>query len=92
MNLPDGVFGKMVRLGKDIFNGTAGHAKEFVGNDLRCANCHLDGGRLANSAPLWAAYVAYPTFRSKNGHVNTFAERVQGCFRYRMNGKSSAAE
>jgi thiosulfate dehydrogenase len=71
--LPDGDFGKMVRLGEDIFNNTAGQARAFVGNDLRCANCHLDAGRLANSAPLWAAYVAYPAFRSKNGHVNTFA-------------------
>jgi thiosulfate dehydrogenase len=86
--LPDGDFGEMVQLGEDIFNDTAGHAKEFVGNDLRCANCHLDAGRLANSAPLWAAYVAYPAFRSKNGHVNTFAERVQGCFQYSMNGKA----
>ena len=49
---------------------------------------HLDQGRLANSAPLWAAYVAYPAYRSKNWHVKTFADRLQGCFRYSMNGKS----
>jgi len=28
-----------------------------------------------------------PAYRSKNGHVNTFAERLQGCFQYSMNGK-----
>jgi thiosulfate dehydrogenase len=36
---------------------------------------------------MWAAYVSYPAYRSKNGHVNSFQERLQGCFRYSMNGK-----
>jgi thiosulfate dehydrogenase len=51
-------------------------------------NCHLDAGRKENASPLGAAYVAYPAYRSKNKHVNTFAERLQGCFRYSMNGKA----
>ena len=86
--IPDDDFGKMIRLGSDIFHDTQNNAKEFVGNALQCANCHIDRGRLANSAPLWAAYVAYPAFRDKDRRVNTFQERVQGCFRYSMNGKA----
>lgn len=78
----------MIRLGSDIFHDTQKNAKEFVGNALQCANCHIDRGLLANSAPLWAAYVAYPAFRDKDRRVNTFQERVQGCFRYSMNGKA----
>jgi len=85
--IPDNEFGKMVRFGRAVFEDTQHNAKEFVGNALRCANCHIDGGRLANSAPLWAAYVAFPAYRSKNGHVNTFQERMQGCFLFSMNGK-----
>ena len=27
---------------------------------------------------MWAAYLLYPAYRSKNGHVNTFAERLRG--------------
>lgn len=84
----DNKFGEMARLGERIFNDTAANAGGFVGNDLRCASCHLDGGRLPNSAPLWAAFVNFPTYRSKNDHVNTFAERLQGCFNYSMNGKA----
>lgn len=87
-DIPDTEFGKMVQLGADIFRDTQTNAKEFVGNSLQCANCHLDGGRLANSAPLWAAYVAYPAYRDKEGRVNTFQERLQGCFRFSMNGKA----
>ena len=86
--IPDNDFGKEVKLGQSIFNDTGRVASAFVGNTLRCASCHLDAGRRANSAPLWGAYVTYPAYRSKNGHVNTLAERFQGCFRYSMNGKA----
>jgi len=84
--VPDDEFGAMVRKGRQIFTDTQGHAGQFVGNDLQCANCHLDEGRRPDSAPLWAAWGMYPAYRGKNKHVNDFAERVQGCFRYSMNG------
>ncbi|PSC02488.1 cytochrome C [Alsobacter soli] len=87
-SIPDDDFGKAIRFGESIFQDTKTNAPGYVGNDLRCANCHLDRGRLPNSAPLWAAYVLYPAYRSKNEHVNTFAERLQGCFRFSMNGKA----
>lgn len=86
--MPAGDFGKSVKLGEQIFLHTGQYAGNFVGNSLSCANCHLDAGRKANSSPLWAAFVSYPAYRSKNGHVNTFAERLQGCFNYSMNGKA----
>ena len=85
--IPNDEFGAEIKLGEAIFRDPAAHAQAFVGNDLRCSNCHLDAGRLAGSAPMWAAYVAYPAYRKKNGKVNSFEERLQGCFRYSMNGK-----
>jgi thiosulfate dehydrogenase len=85
--IPMDEFGKMVRLGANIFRDTQHYASDYVGNTLNCQNCHLDNGRMADSAPLWAAFGMYPAYRSKNKHVNTYAERIQGCFRYSMNGK-----
>ena len=85
--MPDGEFGKIVRQGEQIFLHTRQNAGAYVGNDLDCASCHLDAGRRANSAPMWGAFVAYPAFRTKDGAVNTFAARIQGCFSYSMNGK-----
>ncbi|MGA9865654.1 MAG: c-type cytochrome [Acetobacteraceae bacterium] len=85
--IPKGPLGQAILQGERIFRDTAKAAPEFVGNDLTCANCHIDAGRLANASPLWAAWVAFPAYRSKNLHVNTFAERLQGCFQYSMNGK-----
>ena len=82
----------MVRFGRDIFTDTPRYAKPYVGNSLSCQNCHLDAGSLANAAPMWAAYVAYPAFRTKNEQVNTFEKRLQGCFRYSMNGKVPPAD
>ena len=87
-DLADGGFKDMVQRGEAIFHDTKTNAGQFVGNDLACSNCHIDRGKLANSAPLWAAYVQYPAYRAKNGHVNTFQERLQGCFSYSMNGKA----
>jgi thiosulfate dehydrogenase len=86
-DIPAGPLGDEIRRGRVIFTDTPAHAPDYVGNTLNCSNCHLDAGRLANAAPLWGAWGMYPQYRSKNGRVNSFGERLQGCFRYSMNGK-----
>lgn len=91
-SIPDDEFGQVVRQGQDIFLETGRYAGQFVGNNMNCVNCHIDAGRRADSAPLWAAYVLYPAYRSKNKHVNTLAERLQGCFQYSMNGSAPPAD
>ncbi len=88
IDLPDGEFGKMVRLGERIFMETGKYAPKYVGNRLNCVNCHIDAGRQADSAPMWAAFVSYPAYRKKTGEVDTLAARLQGCFTYSMNGKA----
>ena len=90
-SLPDDEFGKVVRQGREIFTHTDTALPQYVGNHLQCSNCHLDAGTRPDSAPLWAAYGLYPAYRKKNGHVNTFAERLQECFRYSMNGRMPPA-
>lgn len=88
--MPAGEFGEAVRLGKAIFTDTQTYARQYVGNKLNCVNCHLDAGRKTESAPLWAAYGMFPVYRDKNKHVNTYEERLAGCFVYSMNGKAPA--
>lgn len=90
--IPDDAFGELVRRGRAIFVDTGNKAPEYVGNGMKCANCHLEQGRKADSAPLWAAYTMYPAYRSKNKRVNSYAERLQGCFRFSMNGKAPPAD
>lgn len=91
-SIPENEFGKTVRLGQDIFLHTGTYAGKFVGNNMNCVSCHMDAGRRSNAAPLWAAYVLYPAYRAKNAHVNTLAERLQGCFQYSMNGAAPPAD
>lgn len=87
-SIPDNEFGEMVRYGEDLFVNTDQLRGSYVGNGLKCVNCHLDRGRKANSAPLWGAWPMYPAFRKKTGKVDSMAERIQGCFLYSMNGKA----
>lgn len=89
-DMPAGEFGDMVKLGRNIFVHTQTYAKGLVGNGLNCVNCHLDAGRKADSAPLWGAYVMFPAYRSKNHKVNSFEDRLAGCFRFSMNGTAPA--
>ena len=87
-DIPDTPMGDVIRRGEQIFLNTGANAPGFVGNSLNCVNCHLDAGRQAKSAPMWGAYPLYPAYRSKTKHVDTFAERLRGCFTYSMNGKA----
>ena len=91
-DIPNNAFGELVRRGQDLFMNTKALAPEYVGNEMNCVNCHIDRGRKANSAPLWAAYPMYPAYRKKNNKVNTYVERMQGCFQFSMNGKPPAAD
>jgi thiosulfate dehydrogenase len=89
--IPSGPLGDEIRRGREIFTDTQQAAPQYVGNDLTCTSCHLDAGQRAKAAPLWAAYGLYPQYRAKNGHVNSFAERLAECFHYSLNGKQPPA-
>lgn len=87
-SIPADKFGDLVRAGKDLFEHTDKLRGRYVGNGLKCVNCHLNAGRRADSSPLWAAYTVYPAYRKKTGQVDTYEQRLQGCFKYSMNGKA----
>lgn len=84
--IPTGAMGDWIARGEAIFMRTAENAPGFTGNSLNCVNCHLDAGRLKDSASLWGAYPLYPAYRNKTESVSTFSERLRGCFMYSMNG------
>lgn len=87
--IPAGPAGDAIKRGMEIFTNTQTNASQFVGNGLNCSNCHLNAGRQPDSAPLWAAWVQYPKYRSKNKKINTMEDRVNGCFSYSMNAQNS---
>jgi thiosulfate dehydrogenase len=93
-DLPSGKFGEYVLKGYKTFINTSKMAPEFVGNNnsLSCVNCHLNAGTKLDSAPLGHAFPNYPKYRKKNKKINTFANRLQGCFIYSMNGEKPPAD
>ncbi|MDA7747382.1 c-type cytochrome [Psychromonas sp.] len=88
--IPDDAFGEQIKRGYSLFTNSQQMRGKYVMNELNCTNCHLASGRKENAAPMWAAYMAYPAYRSKNDRINSFADRVQGCFSYSMNGIAPA--
>jgi len=90
--IPAGPAGDAIRRGEAIFTHTQANARRFVGNGLVCSNCHLDAGRTANAAPMWAAWVSYPAYRAKNGRVNTMEDRISDCFLYSINAPASPSK
>ncbi|WP_282167645.1 c-type cytochrome [Shewanella japonica] len=86
--IPKGEFGDKVTKGYQLFVNSQQMRNQYVGNELNCVNCHMNAGNKANASPLWAAYMAYPAYRKKNDKVNSYQERIQGCFTYSMNGKA----
>ncbi len=89
--IPEGPFGDSVRRGAAIFFDTPANAANFAGNSQSCSNCHMGGGRIADSSPMWAAWGMYPAYRKKNNRVNTMEERLQGCFTFSQNAPASAS-
>nr|WP_243415235.1 c-type cytochrome [Altererythrobacter segetis] len=89
--IPAGPEGEAIRRGMEIFVHTGTAARQYAGSSLTCSNCHLDGGRMANASPMWAAWVNYPAYRAKNGMINTMEDRLRGCFTYSMNAQAAPA-
>ncbi len=87
--IPAGPDGDAIRRGLAIFLDPARHAGNHVGSALTCANCHLDAGRQAGAAPMWAAWGVYPKYRSKDHAINTMEDRIRDCFVYSMNAPGS---
>jgi len=71
--------------GYDIVMETDRYAARYVGNSLKCTNCHMNGGTTPDALPLNVAGL-YPQWRSKNGVRNGIVLRIRECFLYSHNG------
>ncbi|MFG1462481.1 c-type cytochrome [Xanthobacter sp. DSM 24535] len=93
--LPDDEFGRLVRFGRSVLETTYAHvgpavadpALRFAGNNLACANCHLNDGRKKFGLPLVAAAADYPAYSARTARDLTLADRVNQCMIRSMNGR-----
>lgn len=91
---PAGEVGRLVKLGEEIMLTTDTHplTKDFVGNKLNCASCHLKGsdgkpGTADGIASFIGTATAFPAFSGREKTVQTLQDRANNCFMRSMNGK-----
>ena len=91
---PKGAVGEMVKLGEDILLHTDTHplTKDFVGNKLNCASCHLRGadgkpGTGDGISSFLGSAGAFPAYSKREKAVQTLQDRSNNCFMRSMNGK-----
>jgi thiosulfate dehydrogenase len=86
-SIPGDLRGEHIRLGYEIVVRTQTYAKAYVGNELNCTNCHLDGGLNPNAAPFVGLSRLYPEYRSRADRRMTLEDRINECFERSLNGK-----
>jgi len=86
--IPGSQLGEQIRLGYLIVVNTQEYGRPYVGNRLNCTNCHLDGGLNPNAASFVGLAAVYPEYRTRNGKVNTLADRVNECVERSLNGRA----
>ncbi|HVC89915.1 MAG TPA: c-type cytochrome [Acidobacteriaceae bacterium] len=85
-NIPAGSAGEEIRKGKLIFDETPKYAHAYVGNQLSCADCHVNSGTMPHASPMIDMSNMFPMFNQRAGRVISMQERFQECFARSENG------
>jgi len=94
--LPDDVFGRSVRRGRDLIAKTSSligpdapdPAMRYAGNGLDCQSCHLQAGTQRFALPLAGIWGVFPLYIARENEVRTLEERINGCLERSMNGRA----
>jgi thiosulfate dehydrogenase len=78
--IPAGPRGESIRLGMQVFLETPKYAPEYVGNQLSCGDCHLQGATAAYGVPLVGAPSWFPSYSQRAGRQISLKDRIQECF------------
>jgi thiosulfate dehydrogenase len=86
--LRDSVYRASALRGRAILLATRDSLPRNVGNSLRCASCHLNGGLQPGGMPWVGSYARFPQYRARSGKVDLIEDRINDCFRRSMNGRA----
>lgn len=79
----------MVKLGEDIIMNTNTHplTKDYVGDNLQCKSCHLQGGKgKGRYSTFIGVATSYPAYSPREKAVVSLEDRILNCFMRSMNG------
>jgi thiosulfate dehydrogenase len=88
--LKDSTYRASAFRGRALLLATRDSLPRNVGNSLRCASCHLDGGLRRDAMPWVGAFARFPQYRARSGKVDLIEDRINDCFRRSMNGMALA--
>ena len=78
--IPRDSLGAAIRRGLALMTNTTDSLPAYAPGAINCTNCHLNGGRSVESAPLTGAFVRYPKYLDRSGAVVGIADRINYCF------------
>lgn len=78
--IPNDSLGASIRRGLALVMHTADSLPEYAPGNLNCTNCHINGGRNADAAPLTGSHSRFPKYMDRTGAVIGLADRVNYCF------------
>ena len=93
--LPRDAHGLQVREGRDLITATYAYigpnvpdvSKRYAGNNLACANCHLQAGTKKFGLPLFGLYDDFPRYSARTGGEVSIEDRINSCMTRSMNGR-----
>ena len=85
--LPRDSLGASVRRGLALLRDTPDSLPGYAPGRIGCLNCHLDGGRNPDAAPLAGAHARFPKYMARSGAVIGLADRVNYCFTRSLAGR-----
>ena len=88
VELEDSAYRASALRGRALLLATRDSLPANVGNSLRCASCHIDGGLRRDAMPWVGSYARFPQYRARSGKVDLIEDRINDCFRRSMNGKA----
>lgn len=78
--IPKDSLGASIRRGLAIVMHTADSLPEYAPGNISCTNCHINGGRNVDAAPLAGSQARFPKYMDRTGAVIGLADRVNYCF------------
>jgi thiosulfate dehydrogenase len=90
--IPRDSLGASIRRGLALVLSTPDSLPRYAPGRIACRNCHLDGGRNVDAAPLAGAHARFPKYMDRTGATIALADRVNYCFTRSLAGRRLPVE
>ena len=90
--IPNDSLGAAIRRGLALVMHTHDSLPAYAPGNINCTNCHMNGGRNADAAPLVGSHARFPKYLDRAGAVIGLADRVNYCFTRSLAGSRLPAD